>query len=90
MGALRDVDLVVLFDEDTPLETIMALRPNVVVKGADYTEDQVVGGDFVKQYGGRVALVDILEGRSTSSLVKKARSNDTSNVRDESKAVFSE
>ena len=73
MGALRDVDLVVLFDEETPLETIMALRPDVVVKGADYTEDQVVGGDFVKQYSGRVVLVDIVQGRSTSSLVKKAR-----------------
>ncbi|MCE2574440.1 D-glycero-beta-D-manno-heptose-7-phosphate kinase [Komagataeibacter sp. FNDCR2] len=89
MGALRDVDLVVLFDEDTPLETIMALRPNVVVKGADYTEDQVVGGDFVKQYGGRVALVDILEGRSTSSLVKKAREHDAHNAPNENTAVFS-
>ncbi|UMM63561.1 D-glycero-beta-D-manno-heptose-7-phosphate kinase [Aristophania vespae] len=75
VGALRDVDLVVLFDEDTPLEAIKALRPDVLVKGADYTESQVVGGDFVKQYNGRVALVDLIEGRSTSSLVKKAKDN---------------
>ncbi|WP_367160463.1 D-glycero-beta-D-manno-heptose-7-phosphate kinase [Kozakia baliensis] len=72
IGALRDVDLVVLFDEETPLEIIKKLRPHVIVKGADYREDQVVGGDFVKGYGGRVALVKIMEGRSTTSLVEKA------------------
>ncbi|GLQ62893.1 MULTISPECIES: D-glycero-beta-D-manno-heptose-7-phosphate kinase [Gluconobacter] len=71
MGALRDVDMVVIFDEDTPLETIQALRPDVVVKGADYQEHQVVGGDFVKSYGGSVVLVDIVSGRSTTSIVRK-------------------
>ncbi|WP_102325137.1 D-glycero-beta-D-manno-heptose-7-phosphate kinase [Komagataeibacter saccharivorans] len=71
IGALRDVDMVVIFDEDTPLETIRALKPDVLVKGADYTEENVVGGDFVKQNGGRVALIDIVSGRSTTSLVRK-------------------
>ncbi|MBS1023565.1 D-glycero-beta-D-manno-heptose-7-phosphate kinase [Gluconobacter cerinus] len=71
IGALRDVDMVVIFDEDTPLDIIRALKPNVVVKGADYTEDAVVGGDFVKEHGGRVALVDIVNGHSTTSIVKK-------------------
>ncbi len=74
MGALRCVDLVVLFDEDTPLEVITALKPDVLVKGADYREDQVVGGDVVKANGGRVALVQLVAGRSTSALVAKARS----------------
>lgn len=74
MGAMRCVDLVVLFDEDTPYETIAQLKPDVLVKGADYREDQVVGGDLVKSWGGRVALVDLVEGRSTSALVAKARS----------------
>ncbi|MGE4371747.1 MAG: D-glycero-beta-D-manno-heptose-7-phosphate kinase [Xanthobacter sp.] len=74
MGALRCVDLVVLFDEDTPLEVIQTLKPDVLVKGADYREDQVVGADFVKAHGGRVALVPLVEGRSTSALVAKARS----------------
>lgn len=74
MGALRCVDLVVLFDEDTPLEVITALGPDVLVKGADYREDQVVGGDVVKARGGRVALVPLVEGRSTSALVARARS----------------
>ncbi|MBB2204861.1 D-glycero-beta-D-manno-heptose-7-phosphate kinase [Gluconacetobacter takamatsuzukensis] len=71
IGALRDVDLVVVFDEDTPLETIQALRPDVVVKGADYQEHEVVGGDFVKSYGGSVVLVDLISGRSTTSIVQK-------------------
>lgn len=72
MSALRDVDLVVIFEEDTPLELIKELRPDIIVKGSDYTEDQVVGRDFVVQYGGRVALVDLVSGHSTSALVKRA------------------
>jgi D-beta-D-heptose 7-phosphate kinase/D-beta-D-heptose 1-phosphate adenosyltransferase len=74
MGALRAVDLVVLFDEDTPLEAIQALKPDVLVKGADYREDQVVGADFVKAHGGRLVLANIVPGRSTSALVAAARS----------------
>lgn len=72
IGALRAVDLVLLFDEETPLEAIRAIRPDVLVKGSDYTEDQVIGGDIVKAYGGRVALVDLVEGHSTTRLVHKA------------------
>jgi len=71
IGALRDVDLVVIFDEDTPLETVQALRPDVLVKGADYQEHEVVGGDVVKSYGGRVVLAEIIAGRSTTSIVRK-------------------
>ncbi len=71
IGALREVDMVVIFGEDTPLELITALKPDVLVKGADYTEDAVVGGDVVKAAGGRVELVDLVEGCSTSNLVKK-------------------
>jgi D-beta-D-heptose 7-phosphate kinase/D-beta-D-heptose 1-phosphate adenosyltransferase len=74
MGALRAVDLVVLFDEDTPLEAIQALKPDVLVKGADYREDQVVGADFVKAHGGRLVLANIVPGRSTSALVAAAKS----------------
>lgn len=71
IGALRDVDMVIIFEEDTPLEVIMALKPNVLVKGADYTEDAVMGGDIVKAAGGRVALVSLVEGCSTSNIVNK-------------------
>ncbi|HEV7285353.1 MAG TPA: D-glycero-beta-D-manno-heptose 1-phosphate adenylyltransferase, partial [Kaistia sp.] len=74
MGALRAVDLVVLFDEDTPLEAIQAIRPDVLVKGADYREDEVVGGDFVKARGGKVVLANLIAGRSTSALVAAAKS----------------
>jgi D-beta-D-heptose 7-phosphate kinase/D-beta-D-heptose 1-phosphate adenosyltransferase len=74
IGALRTVDLVVLFDEPTPLSLIEAIAPDVLVKGADYTEDQVVGGDIVKSHGGRVALFPLLEGRSSTKIVERMRS----------------
>ncbi|WP_029002398.1 D-glycero-beta-D-manno-heptose-7-phosphate kinase [Azorhizobium doebereinerae] len=73
MGAMRCVDLVVLFDEDTPLETISALLPDVLVKGADYAPDEVVGADVVQANGGELVLVSLVAGQSTSSLVAKAR-----------------
>ncbi|MBZ9938202.1 D-glycero-beta-D-manno-heptose-7-phosphate kinase [Mesorhizobium sp. BR1-1-16] len=73
IGALRDVDLVVLFPEDTPLQLIEAVRPDVLVKGADYKPSEVVGADFVIAAGGRLVLADILAGRSTSALVAAAR-----------------
>ena len=65
------VDLVVLFDESTPERLISALRPDVLVKGGDYTPDTVVGRDFVESYGGRVAIFPTLEGKSTTNIVKK-------------------
>ncbi|OYX12360.1 MAG: bifunctional heptose 7-phosphate kinase/heptose 1-phosphate adenyltransferase [Rhizobiales bacterium 32-66-8] len=74
MGAMRCVDLVVLFDEDTPLQVIETLLPDVLVKGADYAPDQVVGADVVIANGGRLVLADLIAGRSTTSLVAKARS----------------
>ncbi|MGY4615515.1 D-beta-D-heptose 7-phosphate kinase/D-beta-D-heptose 1-phosphate adenosyltransferase [Bradyrhizobium sp. USDA 4472] len=73
LAALEAVDLVVLFEEDTPLNLISTIKPNVLVKGGDYTREQVVGHDVVVAYGGEVVLVDILEGHSTTSLVKRAR-----------------
>ena len=74
MGAMRCVDLVVVFDEDTPLETIVALMPDVLVKGADYRPEDVVGAKEVTAAGGRLVLADLVAGRSTSALVVKARS----------------
>lgn len=72
IGAIKGVSAVVLFAEDTPLELIRALQPDVIVKGSDYTEDQVVGADVVKARGGRVVLVDLAPGHSTSNLVAAA------------------
>ncbi len=71
MASLSPVDMVVLFDEDTPLEMIQALRPDVLIKGADYTVDQVVGGDLVQGWGGKVLLVDLREGHSTSGTIRR-------------------
>ena len=71
MASLSPVDMVVLFDEDTPLEMIRALRPDVLVKGSDYTVDQVVGAGLVHGWGGRVLLVDLREGHSTSGTIRR-------------------
>ena len=73
LAALSDVDGVVLFDEETPLELIRALMPDVLVKGGDYRPDQVVGRDVVEKGGGRVAIVPLVPGQSSSSIVTKLR-----------------
>ncbi len=73
LAALEAVDLVAIFEDDTPLDLITRIEPNVLVKGGDYTREQVVGHEIVEAYGGEVVLVDILEGFSTTSLVKRAR-----------------
>jgi len=74
LAALESVDAVILFDEDTPLNLINTLKPDVIAKGSDYTEDQVVGGKEVKSWGGEVALIDLVAGRSTSNIIKKMNS----------------
>lgn len=72
MQALRDVDLVVLFDEDTPLDTIRAIRPDVLVKGADYAVADVVGAQDVLDKGGQVLLAPLVDGHSTSVAIARA------------------
>ena len=74
LAALEAVDLVVVFEEDTPLELIRAVRPTVLVKGGDYTREQVVGHDIVEQNGGEVVLVDLVPGHSTTRIVARSRS----------------
>jgi len=71
LAALEAVDAVVLFDEDTPMALIEAVRPDVIVKGDDYTEAQVVGGEQVKSWGGSVKLIPLVQGRSTSNILDK-------------------
>lgn len=73
LAALACVDAVVLFSEDTPMRLIETLRPDVLVKGADYTIEQVVGGAFVESIGGRVALVPLVPGRSTTGTIGRLR-----------------
>lgn len=73
LAALEAVDLVAVFEADTPIELITQIKPSVLVKGGDYTREQVVGHEVVEACGGEVLLVDILEGHSTTSLVDRAR-----------------
>ena len=73
LAALEAVDLVAIFDEDTPINLITRIRPSVLVKGGDYTRDQVVGHEIVEAHGGEVVLVEILQGFSTTLLVDRAR-----------------
>jgi D-beta-D-heptose 7-phosphate kinase/D-beta-D-heptose 1-phosphate adenosyltransferase len=71
LAALETVDLVVLFDDETPIRLIEGLRPDILVKGADYTIDQVVGAGFVQSYGGSVVLADLTPGQSTTRIVER-------------------
>jgi rfaE bifunctional protein nucleotidyltransferase chain/domain len=75
LAALAAVDCVVLFDEDTPLSLIRRLRPDVLVKGADYTREAIVGGDDVEGWGGRVVRVPLVQDKSTTSLLARLRRN---------------
>ena len=75
VAGLAAVDCVVLFEEDTPLELIRALAPDVLVKGADYSRDRIVGADWIEERGGRVVRVPLLAGYSTSALVERFRAS---------------
>jgi rfaE bifunctional protein nucleotidyltransferase chain/domain len=77
LAGLRAVDYVVEFDQDTPRELILRLLPDVLVKGADYREEDVVGADEVIRAGGRVDLAPLTEGRSTTGLVDRLRDADS-------------
>ena len=72
MAAIDSVDLVMLFEEDTPIHLIELLRPDYLIKGADYTIATVVGADLVQSYGGRVILVPLERGHSTTSIIARA------------------
>jgi rfaE bifunctional protein nucleotidyltransferase chain/domain len=73
LAGLAAVDCVVLFDEDTPQSLIEALAPDVLVKGADYARDGIVGADWVEARGGRVVRIPLVPGFSTTSLVERLR-----------------
>ena len=75
MAALAFIDLVVLFDEATPKELIENLKPNILVKGNDYSIQQIVGADFVLANGGSVQTIDLVEGYSTTKLIEKIKAS---------------
>ncbi|HEY3745498.1 MAG TPA: adenylyltransferase/cytidyltransferase family protein, partial [Gemmatimonadaceae bacterium] len=71
VASVEAVDLVVIFGEDTPLELVKLLQPDVIVKGGDYTEDSIVGAAEVRSRGGRVVVVPLTPGQSTTSIIEK-------------------
>lgn len=73
LQCLRQVDVVTVFKEDTPLKLISYLKPDVLVKGADYRDDEIVGAKEVKSAGGQVIRVPLLKGMSTSSIIETIR-----------------
>lgn len=73
MASIEHVDLVTLFDADTPLALVAALRPDVLIKGSDYQEDEIVGADLVRSWGGRVVRAGLVPEQSTTSLVRRSR-----------------
>lgn len=74
LSSLQVVDAVILFDEDTPLELIMAVQPDILVKGSDYKPENIVGADVVKAHGGQIVAIELTQGFSTSSLIEKIKS----------------
>ena len=76
LAGLEFVDYIVIFDEDTPLELIREVNPNILVKGADYTNKTVVGKEYVEARGGQVILLDFLEGRSTTRIIDEIRKSE--------------
>lgn len=74
LAALECVDAVVLFDEDTPLELITYIEPNVLVKGSDYKAEDIVGYDLVTSKGGQVITINLVDGFSTTKLIEKMKS----------------
>lgn len=77
LAALEAVDLVVVFDEDTPRKLIEAVKPMVLVKGSDYKREDVVGHDIVKALGGKVELIELVPGQSTTAMVERSRAAET-------------
>lgn len=73
LAGLAAVDAVVIFDENTPLELVTALQPDVIVKGGDYAPETVVGADVVRARGGRVVIIPLTPGQSTTSIVERLR-----------------
>ena len=71
LSALKFVDEVIIFNEENPLKLIKKLKPSILVKGADYSKEQVIGGEFVESYGGEIKLVKLTKGKSSSKIINK-------------------
>lgn len=75
LSALESVDMVILFHEETPIELIKSVRPQYLVKGGDYREEDMVGANFVTQHNGKVMILSFVDGLSTSNIIDKIKSS---------------
>ncbi|MDQ6992485.1 MAG: D-glycero-beta-D-manno-heptose 1-phosphate adenylyltransferase [Mariprofundus sp.] len=73
LAALRSVDLVIPFSEETPLELITAIQPDILVKGGDYQVDTIVGADLVRSHGGQVIIIPFVDGHSSTQLIARIK-----------------
>ncbi|NNE14481.1 MAG: D-glycero-beta-D-manno-heptose 1-phosphate adenylyltransferase [Saprospiraceae bacterium] len=73
LAALEAVDFVIIFEEDTPLKLIQKIKPDYLVKGGDYSMDNIVGSDFINENGGKVEIIPFLNGYSSSELIEKIK-----------------
>lgn len=73
LSEFQSVDLIVIFDEETPLNLIKQLKPDILIKGSNYKTDEIIGSDFVMSYGGDVVTVELIEGLSTTSIIKNIK-----------------
>jgi len=71
LASLSSVDGVTIFEKETPIDLITAIKPDILAKGADYTEQEVVGADFVRSYKGDVVLISIVKDQSTTAIIRK-------------------
>lgn len=77
LAAMQYVDAVCIFEEDTPLELIKAVRPDVIAKGGDYAPETVVGNDLVSSYGGRTIIIPLVDGFSTTGTIERSKQQNT-------------
>ena len=70
LSKLKDVDAIIIFNDDTPLKLIKNIRPNILFKGNDYNNKEIIGSKFIEENGGKVILIDILDGYSTTNIIK--------------------
>jgi rfaE bifunctional protein nucleotidyltransferase chain/domain len=73
LDALKPVDYIVIFEEDTPLRLIQMVKPDVLVKGGDYKVEEIVGSEYVMSYGGKVEIIPFVEGKSTTKIIQKIK-----------------
>lgn len=73
LAAMEFIDMIVLFNEDTPLNLINSIKPDILVKGNDYKTDEIVGSDVVRSYGGKIQTVPLVEGFSTTTIIDKLK-----------------